>query len=284
MTITVSETPRLANGAERKVWQALIDQLEPGDLVIPGKRVTDHLKDHEVDFLVAIEGAGIVCVEVKGGEVWHDGETWRQRRGGHDHKINPVRQAREACYALRDFIEKDPLWTQDRLRWDHVVVLPNTDLPEGFALPDCPRWKVIDRTDLPDIGAKLRHILVSQELDRPLLTRDGLVQLADALSGRGLPQRSVVARALENEDAADILTEHQSVILDAVRLLNRVEVRGGAGWGAGCGCRSAGIRVCGRSTSSTSSPTNPSPSCSTPRTCCSSSAWTKPSPSPTKPR
>ena len=231
MTITVSETPRLANGAERKVWQALIDQLEPGDLVIPGKRVTDHLKDHEVDFLVAIEGAGIVCVEVKGGEVWHDGETWRQRRGGNDHKINPVRQAREACYALRDFIEKDPLWTQDRLRWDHVVVLPNTDLPEGFALPDCPRWKVIDRTDLPDIGAKLRHILVSQELDRPLLTRDGIAELADALSGRGLPQRSVVARALENEDAADILTEHQSVILDAIKLLNRVEIRGGAGSG-----------------------------------------------------
>jgi hypothetical protein len=41
----------------------------------------------------------------------------------------------------------------------------------------------------------------------------------------------VVARALENEDAADILTEHQAVILDAIRLLNRVEVRGGAGSG-----------------------------------------------------
>ncbi|WP_283616542.1 nuclease-related domain-containing protein, partial [Mycolicibacterium poriferae] len=106
MTITVAETPRLANGAERKVWQALIDQLEPGDLVIPGKRVTDHLKDHEVDFFVAIEGAGIVCVEVKGGEVWHDGETWWIKRRGHEHKMDPVRQAREACYALRDFVEK----------------------------------------------------------------------------------------------------------------------------------------------------------------------------------
>ena len=52
-----------------------------------------------------------------------------------------------------------------------------------------------------------------------------------ALSGRGLPQRSVVARALANQDAADALTEHQAVILDAIRLLNRVEVRGGAGSG-----------------------------------------------------
>ena len=36
---------------------------------------------------------------------------------------------------------------------------------------------------------------------------------------------------MENENAADILTEHQSVILDAIRQLPRVEVRGGAGSG-----------------------------------------------------
>jgi superfamily I DNA and RNA helicase len=51
------------------------------------------------------------------------------------------------------------------------------------------------------------------------------------LSGRGLPQRSVVARALANDDAADALTEHQAVILDAIQLLHRVEIRGGAGSG-----------------------------------------------------
>ena len=82
MTITPTETPRLANRAERKVYQALVEQLQPNDLVIPGQRVTDHLKDHEVDFVVAIEGAGIVCLEVKGGEVWHDGAGWCQLRGG----------------------------------------------------------------------------------------------------------------------------------------------------------------------------------------------------------
>ncbi|BBY44158.1 nuclease-related domain-containing DEAD/DEAH box helicase [Mycolicibacterium celeriflavum] len=231
MTITPNETPRLANPAERKVYQALIEQLEPNDLLMPGQRVTDHLKDHEVDFVVAIEGAGIVCIEVKGGEVWHDGEGWRQIRGGRQHTIEPVRQAREACYALRDFIEKDPRWTQGRLRWDHVVVLPNVELPADFGLPECPRWKVIDRTDLPKLVDKLRYVLIGQELDRPLLSQAGIDQLGAALSGRGLPQRDVVARALANEDAADALTEHQAVILDAIRLLNRVEVRGGAGSG-----------------------------------------------------
>ncbi|MGO9226411.1 MAG: hypothetical protein ACLPPT_08535 [Mycobacterium sp.] len=40
--------------------------------MIPGQRVTDHLKDDEIDFVVAIEGAGIICVEVKG----TDGVRW----------------------------------------------------------------------------------------------------------------------------------------------------------------------------------------------------------------
>ena len=98
-------------------------------------------------------------------------------------------------------------------------------------MPECPRWKVIDRNDLSTLVDKLKHVLIRQELDRPLLTREGIDQLSTALSGRGLPQRSVVARALANEDAADALTEHQAVVLDAIQLLNRVEVRGGAGSG-----------------------------------------------------
>jgi hypothetical protein len=231
VSIAPTDTPRLANRAERRVYQALLEQLQPNDLVVAGQRVTDHLKDHEVDFVVAIEGAGIVCLEVKGGEVWHDGHGWRQKRGGREHSIEPVRQAREACYALRDYIEKDPRWSQGRLRWDHIVVLPNTELPDDFALSECPRWKVIDRKDLPTMVAKLRDVLVSQQLDRPPLTKNGIDQITTALSGRGLPQRDVVARALANEDAADALTEHQGVILDAIRLLNRIEVRGGAGSG-----------------------------------------------------
>lgn len=230
MTVSADDAPRLANGAERVVYQALLDQLQPNDRVIAGQRVTDHLKDHEIDFVVAMEGAGIVCLKVKGGEVWHDGHSWWQGRGGREHMIDPVRQVRDACYSLRDFVESDDRWSQGRLRWDHLIVLPNTEICKDFALPECPRWKVIDRNDLPSLVGILRGVLIRQELDRPLLTDKGIEQLAIALSGRGLPQRSVVARALARQDGADALTEHQAVIL-AIQLLNRVEIRGGAGSG-----------------------------------------------------
>jgi hypothetical protein len=63
-----------------------------------------------------MEGAGVVCLEVKGGEVWHDGAGWCQLRGGKHAHMEPVRQAREACYALRDYIESDRRWTRGRLR------------------------------------------------------------------------------------------------------------------------------------------------------------------------
>jgi hypothetical protein len=232
VAITLPDHPRLASATERRVWAALGEQLGDGDLVIAGQRVTDHLKDHEIDFLVAIEGAGIVCIEVKGGEVTHDGRDWLQHlHTGRVKTIEPVRQVRQARYALRDFIEKDPRWTQGRVRWNHIVVLPNSDFSQDFALTDCPRWMVVDRDDFPNLVARIRDVAHSQKPDLPLLTAAGIEQLRTALGGRGLPQRDVVARALHNEDAADILTDQQAVILTATRLLNRVEVRGGAGSG-----------------------------------------------------
>lgn len=111
------------------------------------------------------------------------------------------------------------------------MVLPHTELSDEFALPDCPRWKVIDRTELPQLVSRLRQVLIDQELDRPLLDATGIDQLRTTLGGRGLPQRDVVARALANDDTADALTEEQAVILGAIRLLNRVQVRGSAGSG-----------------------------------------------------
>jgi len=231
MPIVIPDQPRLANASEKRVLTLLREQLGDDDLVIVGQRVTDHQKDHEIDFVVAAEGAGIVCIEVKGGEVRHTGFEWQQHSRGRMKTIDPVRQVRQARYALRAFVESDPRWTQPRPRWNHLVVFPNSELPQDFALPDCPNWMVIDRNGLGDLGGRVRDVSLAQKVDLPLLTSAAIAQLRAALGGRGLPQRDVVARALENEDTADVLTEQQAVILSAVRLLPRVEIRGGAGSG-----------------------------------------------------
>ncbi len=228
----IPDPPRFASPAEQQVWALLRDQLLDDDLVIAGQRITDHDKEHEVDLVVAIDGAGIACLEVKGGEVWHDGDSWLQARAGQPPKrIDPVEQARAACYALREYVESDPAWTQGRMRWDHLVVLPHSAVPADFALPDCPRWKIIDRTQLDALMPLIRNVLLQQTNSLPILEPTGIGQLQTALSGRGLPQRDVVARALENDATAEIITEQQAVILSAISKLSRVEIRGGAGSG-----------------------------------------------------
>lgn len=223
------DAPRFANATEELVWRLLGEQLLDDDAVIAGQRVTDHAKDHEADFIVAIEGAGIVCLEVKGGEIWHDGTHWLQ--GPRAKRIEPVEQARGACYALREYVESHPAWTRGRLRWDHMVVFPHAEIPADFALPDCPRWKVIDRAQLDQLLPLIRAVPLAKEQDLPYLDEGAIEQLHTALAGRGLPQRDLVARSMENESAADLITDQQNMLLNAVRLLNRVEVRGGAGSG-----------------------------------------------------
>lgn len=55
--------------------------------------------------------------------------------------------------------------------------------------------------------------------------------VAEILTGRGLPQRDVAALAAGREEEARRLTLEQANLLKVTRLLNRVEIRGGAGSG-----------------------------------------------------
>ncbi len=229
----VPENPQHATGSERQVWELLSKQLGADDLLIAGQRITRRDKDFELDVVAAVEGAGIVVLEVKGGSVWHDGEVWRQHREGRDRIIRPVDQARDGKYALRGFVESDPRWAgRSRVRWAHAVVLPHTALDEDFSTPDAPRWSVIDRRQIPDLVGHLRDIAWRQETHNRVPESDDLELIAEILRGRGLPQRDVVAQAAERDQlATHRLTQEQAVILGAIRFLPRVEVHGGAGSG-----------------------------------------------------
>ncbi|MGA8995550.1 MAG: NERD domain-containing protein/DEAD/DEAH box helicase, partial [Nocardioidaceae bacterium] len=224
--------PTFATSSERLVWEALRDQLGPHDLLVAGLRISDRAKDHEIDVAVVLADGGIVVVEVKGSEVWcADGAWWIRRRRGVE-RIDPVRQARESQYALRSWVDQDPRWRgRTSVRWAHAVVLPYTRVEEDFALVDAQRWQVAGRDDLPHLAGFLRDIVAGQTNGKRLLSLDDVYALVDVLGGRGLPQRDLVGEAAEREDHVERLSAEQAVILDAARLLRRVEVRGGAGSG-----------------------------------------------------
>jgi hypothetical protein len=104
-------------------------------------------------------------------------------------------------------------------------------VPDDFATPDAQRWQVAGRDDLNDLAGFLRRIVLGQTNSKRLMTLDDIHAFVDALGGRGLPQRDLIGEAAERADEVERLSAEQAVILKAARLLNRVEIRGGAGSG-----------------------------------------------------
>ncbi|KGN30525.1 nuclease [Knoellia sinensis KCTC 19936] len=231
----IPESPEFSTGSEREVWENIVKHGREDWTVLANVRLTDPKKDHELDLIVLIPDVGIVVVEVKGGAVYVDGDgQWRLAQKGEDRYIHPVDQARDGKYAVREYIERDPRWrnsSRTRVRFGHSVVVPYTDLADDFETPDCPRWSIHDRADVKDLVGRLWDVPMKQETGHRVPTQEDCELIVEILKGRGLPQRSVLAEAQELEDRADRLTVEQATILKVTRLINRVEVRGGAGSG-----------------------------------------------------
>lgn len=227
--------PQFTTTSEREVWERLRSTVPDDFTILANVRLTDTKKDHELDLVLLAPEVGIIVVEVKGGSVSvdHDG-VWFTGVEPRRRVIYPVDQAREGKYALRAYIEADPRWrhsSRTRVRFGHSVVLPYTTLADDFATPACPRWMVHGRGDQDDLAGRLYDIPARQESGHRVPNHDDCDLVIEILRGRNLPQRTLLAEADEREELAERLTVDQASILGVTRLLNRVEVRGGAGSG-----------------------------------------------------
>lgn len=232
MAVALPDHPSFVTPSEREVWQRLQRQLGDDCVLLANYRLSDRHKDHEADLVALMPDSGIVVVEVKGSHVWVEPDgRWMIARQDGDAQIHPVDQARDATYALRNFVEADPRWTRTRVRWSHHVVLARTSLAEDFATPDCPRWQVSGRDDLGDVGRRVWDTTSLHRSDARPPTREDIDLIREILIGRNLPARDVVAIAEDRASLADRLTMEQAQLLGVTRLLNRVEIRGGAGSG-----------------------------------------------------
>ena len=232
MATCLPDQPAFVTSSEREVWERLHRQLGDECLLLANVRLSDTHKDHEADLVALMPGSGVIVIEVKGSHVWVEPDgRWMIRRGSADVPIRPVDQARDASYALRSYVEADPRWTRTRIRWSHHVVLARTSLDDDFATPDCPRWQVSGKSDLPRLGERVWDTTSLYRTDARPPEVDDLDLIREILVGRHLPRRDPSAIAQDRAVLADRLTMEQAQLLDVTRLLNRVEIRGGAGSG-----------------------------------------------------
>jgi len=229
----VPEHPKFETATEREVWEVLRTTLAPDDVLMANLRLSDEVKDHEADIVAIIGGAGVVVIEVKGGSVGVVDGQWRQS-GNRTGNFDPVDQARTTKYAIRKYVETDPRWSgssRPRIRWAHSVALPNTELHDDFSMPDCPRWAVHGKGDIADLAGRLQDVVVMQETSNVPPSADDVDLIVEILNGRHLPALDISAEARARAAEVDRLTQEQATLLQVTRLLNRVEVRGGAGSG-----------------------------------------------------
>ena len=231
----IPSEPKFTTESERTVWGRLRDSLRPEDTILANYRLTDSAKDHEADLIVVMPDVGVVVIEVKGSGCGYRDGHWFRWLDGKESPIDPVSQARDMRYALQTFVEYDSRWREGshgKVRFAHSIVLPFLSLPDTFDAADCPRWMIHDRDDLPCLAERIADIPLGFETHRIAPTIDDCELIVEILAGKGtcvIP--TVEDESDERQERADRLTQEQGLILEVTRLLNRVEVRGGAGSG-----------------------------------------------------
>lgn len=227
--------PIFQHPTERNVWERLRDSLPDNAVLMANQRFTDRSGDLEADLIIALPGAGVAVIEVKGGSVTYDGLTWRQTGGGaHLRAIDPEGQARKAKYALRSHLDRDDRWSGRRVRFAHLVVFPVSRIADDVNPADCPRWMMVDADQLGSLVGIIGDVLTKQETENPTASAADVDVLLEIMTGRPPSQRDSLdlARDAESrERECELLTSRQATVLDLVRAMPRVEISGGAGSG-----------------------------------------------------
>lgn len=236
----IPEQPTFRTSSEEIAWSRLRDALGPDDVLLANLRLTDGDKDHEADLVALMPGVGVLVLEVKGGSVScepdaDEGHVWWTTSGAGKRRIHPVDQARDSKHALRRYVEQHPHGgVTRRVAWAHGLVTPFTAFDDDFTVTELPRWSLHARDDIADRDTLAERLDVNarwMQHGSRAPNHDDVEALTDILAGRFASPYDMVEVSDERAAEFDRLTMEQATILRVTRLLNRVEVRGGAGSG-----------------------------------------------------
>ena len=229
------------SNAERRLFARLRDDLNAQWTIFHSLGLARHSRKKwaEADF-VAVGPRGVFCLEVKGGRVRREAGTWIFTDGNdvdHPKREGPFEQAKDASYALKDYLRKAvPSLYSAVFGWG--VMTP--DIRFDVSGPDITPAIVYDERDLAaSIARYLRrvgehwhdeHERVTGHEAR-FLTDDERRFISDALCGDFDLRPTLRARVLGVEEDLVQLTREQNAVLQTLGENPRLLVQGGAGTG-----------------------------------------------------
>ncbi|MGP9734844.1 NERD domain-containing protein [Brachybacterium sp. AOP42-C2-15] len=232
MPIIHPAQPDFASTAEERVWEHLRDQLPDDAVMIAGQRLTTGGEEIEADLLVLWPGIGMAVIEVKGGRISVQEGRWYQedRSGRRELKKSPIDQAQTAKHHLIGYLNNASSTPIGRAV--HLVMLPYTELPPAWEVPEAPREITLDVTDLPRLADRIVHALNAQ-------SHIGYAPLDPTQCSYAVKVLRRTHRAIENHqllareiaDAGNALTREQERAIALLRFQHRAQIIGGAGSG-----------------------------------------------------
>jgi hypothetical protein len=219
------EYPVFQSPAEEKVFETLLTELSNSSEIFCNYMFFDGNITREIDFIVLSPGHGVILIEVKGGQVVLNADGNFENAKG---EIDPHKQITEGMYKLRDVIAER--WSQHhkpRLAW--VIAFPDATMSDDIYTHSVPRTRILDQTEIADIGSKIRRIMHDTE---------NIVN-----SGEDLEAISLILRNVRDdsgiyqdqwatiENYREALSVSQSTILASLRYLPNYILTGPAGSG-----------------------------------------------------
>lgn len=236
--------PEIKSGAEKKLFRDFRKFKTDDEIIIlHSLGIAEHVNKifGEIDFVVICK-EGILCLEVKGGQVERIGGKWRftNRYGAVGEKVEgPFQQVQGNMHSLRDYLKKrlgtdDPIF---RCQYASAVIMP--DMNFNLTGADIIRDILFDKSfqwDLQKIINKSFTYWHDQMVDKHGfgggdLEPSEIKRVADLLRGdfRLVPlMRSKIDQI--NEELC-VMTEEQYDILSSLSDNDRLMIRGMAGSG-----------------------------------------------------
>ena len=199
----------------------------------------------EIDFVVIVPGEGVLCLEVKGGNVSREEGVWKYGDGPFSEisQIGPFRQASEAMHGIREYVKKRD-YSLRKLMFFSGVFFTHIDFDVKSA--EWHPWQYVDRSMLSrsTVSVCCRRMLQMAHAHTrntpaafwydPAESRPSAEQvkrLIDILRGNFEYFVSHRLYVEESEHEIKRFTEEQFYALDVLEENNRIIYKGPAGTG-----------------------------------------------------